>query len=185
MDRKVIWEHHENVGTEFLQMKYMQDGIQITSTVINGQKEAPYLVHYQIELNRHWKFRELRAEADSGKQIVLRSNDQREWFNEAGEEITHLRGAMDIDLSCTPFTNSLPINRFMWETGQSSDFDMVFIAVPDFTLTKVKQRYHLVEQSDKRKVFNYKSNTFESTIEVDEMGIVTKYPGLFTRLYAK
>ncbi|QDP42072.1 hypothetical protein FN924_03085 [Radiobacillus deserti] len=31
-----------------------------------------------------------------------------------GESIDSLKGAIDIDISVTPFSNSLPINRINW-----------------------------------------------------------------------
>ena len=103
-------------------------------------------------------------------------------MDENGKRLDALNGAVDIDISVTPFTNSLPINRHVWQLGQARDFEMVYIQVPSMAVRKVRQTYILLDSKENR-TFEYRSGDFQSVITVDEYGLVTDYPELFARRY--
>ena len=52
-----------------------------------------------------------------------------------------LAGCVDIDINCTPLTNTLPIRRLDWAPGQAHDFVMAYVSVPELTVRPVQQRY--------------------------------------------
>ncbi|WP_407701936.1 putative glycolipid-binding domain-containing protein [Viridibacillus soli] len=115
------------------------------------------------------------------KSLNISSNGKGRWFDVKGNEIHELNGALDIDISCTPFTNSLPINRFEWDQNKSKNFKIVFISIPDMTYKEVKQSYTLIKDTIDSREFQYKSGIYETKIEVDINGLVIAYPGIFTR----
>lgn len=89
----------------------------------------------------------------------------------------HLAGCVDLDLSGSPFTNTLPIRRLNWPVGTSRTLRMAY--VPFDTLVPVAdgQIYTCLTPSS----FRYQSEdgTFEQTLSVDADRLVTKYPTLF------
>lgn len=184
MKKSIIWETINFFGTEYMELSFLENIIDVDSTVISLEKNIPSKVNYKISLDTNWIVEHLHIESSNpNKDLFISSNGKGHWFDKNGDEILELNGAIDIDLSCTPFTNSLPINRLKWKQNVPINFEMVFINVPDLTYKKVKQSYELIKETTNNRQFYYKSGTFESTIEVDTEGLVLFYPELFKRYY--
>ena len=78
-----------------------------------------------------------------------------------------------------------PIERFcMDQVGQSETFKMVYILVPDLTISVMRQRYTCLEKTDHGAVFRYENvdDDFKADLTVDNDGLVVHYPGLFERV---
>ncbi|HVN28269.1 MAG TPA: putative glycolipid-binding domain-containing protein, partial [Candidatus Binataceae bacterium] len=90
-----------------------------------------------------------------------------------------LRGAIDVDIAVTPFTNILPIRRLGLSEGQRAEILVVYFQLPQLTVTTDRQRYTRLGN----RVYRYESvdSDFTRDIEVDERGLVVTYPDLFRR----
>lgn len=184
MKKTVVWENNKIFGSEYIELNFSKDSIEVSSIVISIENNIPNKVNYIISLDPNWVVKRLHLENSfNNKEINISSNGKGEWFDQNGDEIYELKGTIDVDISCTPFTNSLPINRINWGENVSNNFEMAYISVPDLTYKKVKQSYKLLDTTNNNRKFNYKSSTFESIIEVDSDGLVISYPDLFTRRY--
>lgn len=176
-------ENLESYGTEFLEVMTSDTLSKVNSTVISMENNFPYKIDYTIELN-NWFIKTLMIEIrNTGKSLYLKTNSEQQWFDEKGNEIKELYGAIDIDISCTPFTNTLPINRTKWALNEPKFFKMVYIAVPELNFKKVEQVYTLIQEGKDNRIFHYKSGSFESMIKVAQNGLVSNYPELFKRKY--
>ncbi|MGE7625278.1 putative glycolipid-binding domain-containing protein [Viridibacillus sp. NPDC096237] len=184
MKKSMVWENNEFFGIEYMELSFLDNKIDVDSTVISIENNIPYKINYNISLDTDWVVKKLHIDiGDSNKSLKISSNGKGQWFDIKGNEIHELDGAIDIDISCTPFTNSLPINRFEWDHNTSKNFEMVFISIPDMTYKKVKQSYTLIKDTVDSREFQYKSGTYETKIEVDINGLVITYPGVFTRKF--
>ncbi|WZY00561.1 putative glycolipid-binding domain-containing protein [Bacillus sp. FSL W7-1360] len=134
---------------------------------------------YEVSLDGNGLTKEVKLEIDRSKQLVLKSNGEGKWFHDEGQEIKSLRGAIDVDISITPFSNSLPIRRLTWEKNQCREFQMVYIAVPHLEIQKVTQHYEYVREEKGLRYFRYQCRSYETMITVDEAGFVVEYPGVF------
>ncbi|WP_019416150.1 putative glycolipid-binding domain-containing protein [Paenisporosarcina sp. TG20] len=181
--REVVWENKETFGCECLKTFTIENMIHVVSTVIYMNQNAPIQVDYQIELDSSWNTKRLSIHNGRKDDLHITSNGKGEWFDQYGSKIDELNGAIDVDISATPFSNSLPINRFDWEPNQKRSFEMVYISVPSLKFQKVKQTYTYIEGKGNIQIFNYSSRDFETRISVDEKGLVIDYPKLFTRRY--
>ncbi|MEZ0482124.1 putative glycolipid-binding domain-containing protein [Planococcus sp. SSTMD024] len=182
MKKQMMWENDETAGCELAELSVENGEIRIDSTVLFLDEKGPVKTHYQLELDESWATKRLAIKSGDGHALELTSSGEGQWFGQDGQLLEELSGAIDIDISATPFSNSLPINRKSWHEGQTREFEMVYIAVPSLELRKMKQIYTCVTASHPR-TFRYQSENFESLIEVDEDGFVIHYPGLFTRIY--
>jgi len=92
-----------------------------------------------------------------------------------------LDGAIDVDLSITPFTNTLPIWRLDLAEGQAADIRAVYVRLPDLTVTIDPQRYTCLQRGRR---YRYESldSDFVREIDIDVHGLVVTYPGLFRRI---
>ena len=115
------------------------------------------------------------------RKIEIAGDGKGNWFDASGKPLPKLNGAIDIDLSASPFTNTLPIRRLKLRAGQSAEIVTVYILVPALTLMTDPQRYTCLEPL---KRYRYESidSDFTREIEVDSRGLVVTYPGLFRRL---
>lgn len=183
MNKIAVWENLKSYGTEILEIITSDTLSKVNSTVISLENDSPYKIDYTIELN-DWFIKNLIIEIpNTGKSLYLETNSDRQWFDQKGNEIKELYGAIDIDISCTPFTNTLPINRTKWVLNEPQIFKMVFIIIPELNIKKVEQIYTLIEEGNDNRMFHYKSGSFESMIKVDLDGLVINYPKLFKRKY--
>jgi hypothetical protein len=88
---------------------------------------------------------------------------------------------LDPDLGFSPLFNSLPVLRDrLHEGGDSRDYVMAWVAVPELTVSRSRQRYVPLERGTVR----FRSGTFAADIEFDRDGFVVSYPGLAERVSA-
>lgn len=113
--------------------------------------------------------------------IDLMSDGAGRWRDGGGLALAHLDGAIDVDLSITPFTNTLPIRRLALAEGQRADIRAVYLRLPDLSVTVDRQRYTCLIRG---RQYRYESldSDFIRDIDIDADGLVVTYPGLFTRV---
>jgi len=180
----MFWENKNTSGSEYLELSYDDQTIQAESTVLFIENSVPQKVTYRIILDSNWVVKQLYImNHTQNKTLSLSSNEGGYWYDDNGDEIQSLRGAVDIDISCTPFTNSLPNNRLSWTPDEPKLFEMVYISAQDLSVKKVKQMYTLKHHQEDNRTFHYRSATFESSIIVDKNGFVLEYPELFIRRF--
>lgn len=178
---EIVWENKETFGCEYLKCLITDTAVHAESTVIYLGPGAPVQLNYQIEMDRSWRTKLVNIYSKSGQSLQLNSIDSGKWADKNGTIMAELDGAVDVDLSATPFTNSLPVNRFNWKPNQQRVLEMVYISAPSLEVFKMKQTYTFIELKGEVRIFNFKSPGFESFISVDEKGFVVDYPGLFVR----
>ncbi|ANC77468.1 hypothetical protein ABE65_011930 [Fictibacillus phosphorivorans] len=185
MSKQILfWEKQQTTGSEYLELSYQNQTIQVESTVLFMENSVPQRVLYRILLNKIWGVKHLYIINHTlGKTLSLSTAGDGRWFNDDGDEIHMLNGALDVDISCTPFTNSLPINRLKWTPDEPKLFEMVYISAQDLSVKKVKQMYTLKHHQEDNRTFHYRSATFESPVIVDKNGFVLEYPELFIRRF--
>lgn len=89
-----------------------------------------------------------------------------------------LDGCLEVDISITPLTNTLPIRRLGLEPGESREIRAVYIELPRLSVSVMPQRYTRLGE----RLYRYQSEGFQADLSVDEHGLVVDYPGLWRRL---
>ncbi|SDI15714.1 hypothetical protein SAMN04487975_112108 [Planococcus glaciei] len=180
---EIVWANQQTFGCEYLKCLIADTAVLAESTVVYLEPSSSVQIDYQIEMDRSWRTKHVNIYSKSGQSLRLTSIKSGKWTDQNGTVMTELEGAIDIDISATPFTNSLPVNRFDWKPNQQRELDMVYIAVPSLEVSKMKQTYTFIGSRGEIRVFNFQSPGFESLISTDEKGFVVDYPGLFKRKY--
>lgn len=113
------------------------------------------------------------------KYSVSASRSNRDWIVN-GQVRPDLKNCTDIDISITPFTNSLPINRLRLDLNKPQPIEVLYIDVPENSIRASRQRYTRKSGT----VYNFQTipNDFEADIIVDNDGFVVHYPQLFERV---
>ncbi|MGD6834842.1 putative glycolipid-binding domain-containing protein [Sutcliffiella halmapala] len=186
MTLKVVWKNEEKYGCEyFIIVETDNNTLLAEGTVIYVEEEVPtaHEVEYSIELDKNWITRKLSILVDKQTSLEIHSDGEGNWFNTEGDLLEFLKGAIDIDISATPFSNSLPVNRFNWIVNQIEHIEIVYISVPSLELKKVSQSYRYIGNNANQRYFNYCCNDYETIITVDSDGFVIDYPNVFSRKY--
>ena len=123
------------------------------------------------------------ARAASEQTLELSAAGDGQWLVD-GWPAPELTGCIDVDISCTPLTNTLPIRRLPWSPGAAHGIDVVYVLVPSLKVYPARQRYTLLAHDDDQTdpVFRYEAGSFSADLHVDRDGFVTDYPGLWRRV---
>ena len=82
----------------------------------------------------------------------------------------------------TPAPNSLPIRRLNLRVGSSKSITAAWVKFPELTIQPLPQRYTRLAKD----TYRYESNPgFSAEIVVDDLGLVSSYPGPWERLAAQ
>jgi len=185
LDRTVCWTPVGGAGFEHLQLRAEEGGYVARSIVLGIDEETPFRLQYKIKADQDWRTRKLwvRAATPVGESaLALRSDGHGNWRSEDGAEMPELSGCIDVDITATPFTNTLPINRLRLAPGQSADLRMVYVTAPSLEVSVATQRYgRRGEASDI--FFESPAHDFTATLPIDDAGLVLDYPQLFARVY--
>jgi len=176
------WQDESGKGLEHLALEIGDDDIAVESTVLAATDEVLFVVHYALRCDRQWRVREARIGLPQGGRVLeLRSDGAGDWTDGAGAPLPDLAGTIDIDITVTPFTNTLPIRRLDWAAGRAADLRMAYVWLPELRVTADPQRYTCLEPG-RRYRFESLDSDFVREIDVDDDWLVLMYPGLFRRV---
>lgn len=186
--KTIIWKALIYEGMEHLVLDETETGASIKSVVIGVENHAAFRLDYILQCDEHYAVREvnLALNADSAlRRLYMTSDGRGNWSDAEGEPLSAFDGCLDIDISTTPFTNTLPIRRIGWQVGQSEVLNMIYLLIPDLTPRLAQQRYTCIEQSTNGATFRYESlsSGFTALLPVDAAGLVLDYPKIWERVY--
>ena len=115
------------------------------------------------------------------RSLILSVDDEQRWWR-GPDEVADWRGLYDIDLGVTPATNTLPIRRVPFQPGEGRDVTAAWVRFPDLSLERLPQRYTRLDEHHYR--YESDGGNFVTELAVDELGLVTRYEGLWERIAA-
>lgn len=169
------WQTWDHEHLETLTLRWENEGWTATGDV---GREA---VTYVVRLSATWQtrqfllFRDL-TEAD----LWLGADGTGRWGEMNGAHRHDLAGCSEIDLGCTPFTNSLPIRRLQLAVGDSAEVTTATIDVETLGVVPVRQRYQRL--TTRRFEYSNLDTGYTVELDVDEYGLVHDHPDHFRRL---
>lgn len=176
------WRDWSGKGIEHLVLTERRYEIVADSVILGTSDEGVFAARYRILCDASWRARKVEStHIDSDRTAQLASDGLGNWVDGSGTALPNLRGAIDVDISATPFTNTLPIRQLNLQRGRSEEIVAVYFQVPDLAITTDRQRYTCLETGRR---YRYESigSDFTREIEVDDQGLAVTYPGLFRRV---
>jgi hypothetical protein len=182
-----MWMPWEGAGLEHLFLLTNEEGVFADGVVIGLGEGEPYRVRYRIRCDTRWRVRELvlKSLQDQGREVRLLADGEGRWWTVDGESLPSLEGCIDVDISTTPFTNTLPIRRLGLGPGEREEIRVAYANIPDMTVRPENQRYTCLEHHAGGGRYKYQSlngSGFTADLPVDDDGLVLNYPGLFRRV---
>jgi uncharacterized protein len=180
--RSVLWTRRDQISLEYFQLRQGAEGITLSGTVVTSHDGKALRAEYMVHCDRSWVTRSVRINLTrdaASTELNLITDDQRRWWND-GKELAEVAGCVDVDISLSPSTNTLPIRRLSLARGDSSDVVAAWMRFPELTVEPLPQRY--VRTGDRLYRYSSAGGAFTADIEVDELGLVVSYPPLWERV---
>ena len=134
----VLWRSLDGIGLEHLTLTERQGGVAVQSTIIGVEKGEPFTLRYELNLDERWQVRQVELQVQENT-LKLVSDGKGRWSNADGN-LPELDGCLDVDISATPFTNTLPIRRLGLAAGEATEIAVVYLAVPALSFQVARQR---------------------------------------------
>ncbi len=183
-----MWLPWMGSGLEHLSLLQQQEGIIADGLILGVQEQRPFRARYKIHCTPQWELRAVHVSllSDSLPSLHLLTDGAGNWTTEQGEMLPSLQGCLDVDISVTPFTNTLPIRRLALQPGAGATLNMVYIAVPQMLIEVTQQRYTCLEVTPSGGRYRFESledgvSSFTADLPVDHDQLVLDYPELFRR----
>jgi len=169
----VLWQATDG-GSEVCVLERAGKGWRLRGTVLTHEGGQPIELRYAVTVDAAW--------ATTGVEVLLSfaGGDPREpaelgalWSG--AERPPAYRDCVDVDLSFTPATNTLPIRRLGLEVGEEAEIQVAWLVWPELAVRPVRQRYARLAKDR----YRYAQNDFEAELTVDDHGLVLDYEGLW------
>ncbi len=153
-------------------------GNDVKSTIIGYHNNHIYKIDYQITTTENWEPIRviIRTQVDDLREIITLKKLQGKYVLN-GKANSEFDDITDIDISLTPFTNSLPINRLKLKDKERQVIDVLYFDLLEKVIRPVKQVY--TKLSNYEYVYENYDKSFQANIIIDEEGLIVDYPGLF------
>ncbi len=153
-------------------------GAEVKGEIAAGPGDRPWC-RYAVSCDASWRTRAVSVDLADGRRLRLASDGAGAWTRD-GQPAPDLAGAVDVDLSGTPATNTLPIRRLVLGIGDRARITCAYVELPSLAVRPETQSY--TRLAGARWHFESAAHGFARDIEVDADGLVVSYPGLFRRV---
>ncbi|RAJ35671.1 putative glycolipid-binding domain-containing protein [Pedobacter cryoconitis] len=177
----LLWEGHHYKSVENCVVTIQEKGTEITAVVIGDSGEKPFRLDYTIRTNQKWEtvFFDIKSQFDDQRVELSFESDGKGNWTDHGKPLEEFKGCIDIDISLTPFTNTLPIRRLGSKLKTEQEIKVIY-----FDILKQRVRPNLqayIALTDFCYQYRNINNGYEALLTVDEQGLVVVYPSRFIR----
>ena len=172
--RRVAWRRSDEVtADEHCTLTQRDSGLSLVGTVLGSEGGVPVRIEYRVladaeGLTTAAHVRDLRGFEQ--RTLVLERDAKGGWSVD-GATVRGLKGATDVDLGCSPSTNTLPIRRLRLGIGATKTIKAAWVRFPELTVVKTDQKYTRLDEF----TYRYASGDFEAELTVDDEGLVAAY----------
>lgn len=185
MEAYIWWTPLELPGLEQLHLVENETGVVADSLVLGMEGTTPFRLWYQVHTDNNWYVREclLQIGGAQGQSLHLYADGQGHWTNAEGTACPALNGCLDLDITHTPFTNTLPVRRLALSPGERAELLVAYVTIPDLSIHSTQQRYTCLSRTSAGGLYRYEGleSNFTADLPVDARGLVVDYPGLWKR----
>ena len=171
---RVAWRRTDEVEVdEHCTLAIRDAGLSLVGTVLGAEAGQPVRVEYRVladgaGLTTAVHIRDLRG--FSQRTLALTRDVKGNWRID-GQPARALRGCTDVDLGCSPSTNTLPIRRLRLAIGAAHTIRAAWVRFPELDVERADQTYTRLDEL----TYRYASGAFEAELTVDDLGLVAAY----------
>jgi len=172
--RRVAWRRSDEVeADEHCTLTLRDSGLSLVGTVIGAEGGQPVRIEYRVLTDPAGATTAVHVRDLRGfetRTLTLERDAKGRWTVD-GAARGALKGCSDVDLGCSPSTNTLPIRRLRLAIGASQTIQAAWVRFPELTVEKTAQTYTRLDEL----TWHYASGTFEADLTVDDDGLVGVY----------
>lgn len=172
--RRVAWRRTDEVlADEHCTLTVRDSGLSLIGTVLGAEDGVPVRVEYRVladgtGMTTAVHVRDLRGFEQ--RALTAERTSKGVWTLD-GKAIKGLKGCTDIDLGCSPSTNTLPIRRLRLAVGASATVQAALVRFPELDIVKTKQTYTRIDEW----TYRFASGDFTAELTIDDDGVVAAY----------
>jgi hypothetical protein len=172
--RRVAWRRSDEVQTdEHCTLTQRDTGLSLVGTVLGAEDGVPVRIEYRVltdasGMTTAAHVRDLRGFEQ--RTLTLERDAKGNWTVD-GAKVRALKGATDVDLGCSPSTNTLPIRRLRIGVGASKTIKAAWVRFPELAVVKADQTYTRLDEF----TYRYASGDFGAELTVDDEDLVAAY----------
>ena len=181
-----MWSAWRRPGLGHLRLAVRDSGVVADGLVLGVAEGRPFRIAYDVRCDADWRVRAARVGVPGEPpRVELLSDGEGNWKWPDGRAVTYLEGCEYVDISGTPFTNTLPIRRLGLAPGESAEIAVAYFEGTELQPWPEPQRYTRLETGDGGETYRFVSldGGFTADLPVDQNGLVLDYPGLFRRVF--
>ena len=172
--RRVAWRRTDDwLADEHCTLTVRDSGLSLIGTVLGSDAHAPVRVEYRVLADGAGLTTAVHVREQRGfdqRTLTIERSAKGAWTVD-GAAARGLRGCTDIDLGCSPSTNTLPIRRLRLAIGASATIQAAWVKFPELAVVKAAQTYQRLDEA----TYRYASGSFEAELTVDDDGLVGNY----------
>jgi hypothetical protein len=172
--RRVSWRRTDEVATdEHCTISIRDAGLSLVGTVLGADGGLPVRIEYRVFADGAGATTAVHVRDYRGfgqRQLTLARDTKGNWTVNGAADRT-LKGCVDVDLGCSPSTNTLPIRRLRLAVGGSATLQVAWVRFPELTVEKAAQTYSRPDEY----AYRYTGGAFEAELVADEDGVVAQY----------
>ena len=181
-----IWRRIGLDGLEHLTLAETATGYTADAVLSVEAERGGVTCEYHFDIDRQWRttsFALKQHQAGDDRTLhIEREGDYRWRMN--GELKAELDGALELDLTVSPFTNTLAIHQLGLAPNEAKEMTAVYVKIPQLEVVPAKQRYQRLDANEPPRRFLYTGleTGFIQEITVDEYALVERYPRFAERV---
>jgi hypothetical protein len=182
--KSLAWRRVDATGLERCELRGADAGWTLSGTILLVEKDVPFEARYEVTCDPEWVTQTVAVDVrgPQGARSLRISVRDGVWRHEEGAEIDAIGGCVDVDLSWSPSTNTLPIRRLGLDVGQAEAATAAWVRFPGLTVEPLPQEYRRL--GERRYRYSSAGGRFVAELDVDDDGVVTRYGDIWARVPA-
>ena len=177
----ILWRRLDLPGHEVSRLRRSDNSWALSGTAVFSYEHSPCTLEYLVICDAEWRTCAADITGVAGHRVIdvrVSVDRERRWYRN-NVECPAVAGCLDIDLGFSPSTNLLPIRRLSLAVGQAAEVRAAWLPFPSLTFEELPQVY----RREGEQLYRYESGggEFVRLLEVNPVGFVTKYPGLWVQ----
>jgi uncharacterized protein len=176
------WRALDGHSLEVLRMRVGDQGCHARSWLIDAG-DSPFAAEVAWVLDPAWRTRSVTVHLNAATvgTLEIERAGETSWRVD-GVPRPDLDGCAEVDLSATPFCNTLAMRRFGPPPGGPGELTALYVVFPQLTCEPSRQRYERLGPRTFRYIDLGAQKGFEARLTVDSEGLIREYEGLFQRI---
>lgn len=175
----ILWRRIDGLGHDACRLEQRGDGWKLEGTAVFRLGEVPACLTYSAACDASWRAQRGHVSGwigDRSIELDIERGAEGAWTLDGGD-IPGLENCLDLDFGFTPSTNLFQLRRLALTEGQGADAPAAWLDVSTGALEILVQRYE--RRSDTSYRYEAPRFGYAELLEVDPVGFVRRYPGLW------